>query len=124
LKYLQWRAPYARATWLVAFAILLGTACSALHTEPYVAKLVVSNRTTNIVLVEVRGKAGDGSLDLGTAQPKSDLKVDEVLDMGSTWTFRFRRPNGPAREITLSREALRSAGWTVSVPSDLHASVH
>jgi hypothetical protein len=104
--------------------MLLGAACSTLNNGTYVPRIVVSNRTQNVVLVDVRGKSGDGWLNLGTVQPKSDMNVDEVTDQGGVWTFRFRTPGGAPQEITLSREELRSAGWNVSVPSDLSASVH
>lgn len=124
LEYLQRCFLSPRTSHVIASVMLLviGTAgCSTLQGERYVARIIINNKNAYVALVEVRGRLEGGWLDLGTAGPHAEIHIDEVLDMGSEWIFRFRRAGGPPEDRTLSRAELESFGWTVQVPSDLSA---
>jgi hypothetical protein len=84
-----------------------------------VPRLTVENSTVYQIDVDVTGAARDGWLDLGTLGRESTRTMEEIVDQGSQWSFRFSHAGAPAGELTVGRGALRSRGWKVTVPPEV-----
>jgi hypothetical protein len=81
----------------------------------------VTNPTPYLVDVAVTNGAHDGWTLLGAVQPGERIDVQDVVDAGSTWVFRFDSGPTPGGEITVSRTRLGKDGWTVRVPDAVQA---
>lgn len=84
-----------------------------------VDRLSVRNPTVYAVEIDVRGAQEPGWLSLGSVWRDSTQTVEDVLDQGDQWIFRFRYGGEEAGELVLSRAQLRDEGWRVTVPSEV-----
>lgn len=74
--------------------------------------VTVGNPTAYPAMVDVRGGDWSGWLRLGRVPPESETTIDEVLDAGDRWTFRFSHA-GQDEQLTLSRSDLHNRDWRV-----------
>jgi hypothetical protein len=97
----------------LAAVVLLVTLSTSL---PGRESITVRNDTVEPVTVRARGADG-GWAGIGTVEPRSTLRFDEVIDQGSEW--RFRLSVGPTRiaEQRFTGDDLAAAGWRVTVPA-------
>lgn len=96
---------------LLAFSFV---GCSG---EQFVDEIVIENPTAFAPNVDVTGDARNGWLSLATAESHSEKAIEDVLDQGPTWVFRFRY-SGYEQELRVARAELADSGWRVQVPSD------
>ena len=88
--------------------------------EPsFVSEVTVDNPLVYKVNVQVRPGDGDGWSGLGTVRRETSKTVEEVVDQGPTWTFRFTYGGQLGGEMTVSRSELRADGWRILVPPDV-----
>ncbi|MFN2504730.1 MAG: hypothetical protein ABR540_11010 [Acidimicrobiales bacterium] len=85
----------------------------------YVARVTIVNPTDYPVQVAVAGAEREGWLDLGEVTAGSSRTVEEVIDQGGHWAFRFQRAQLGHGEVVLSRQELRRDRWRVTVPARL-----
>jgi hypothetical protein len=111
-----------RPWWLVALgaagvvlvAVLL---LSLINTSPkFVSRVTVVNRTPYDLQVSVTNGHGNGWMELTTAKAQASTDINQVVDQGGTWTFRFSGQGIDGGELTLSRSALAQSSWRVTVP--------
>jgi hypothetical protein len=88
--------------------------------EPsYVARLTVVNDTQYNVNVEVTGGAHDGWLDLGSVSRERTRTLEQIVDQGERWVFRFSYAGVAAGEVALDRTELSRQGWRLTVPVEV-----
>ena len=100
---------------LAAAALLLPVACDGVT---FVERVVFVNETDYPASVDVRGESG-GWLDLTTVSAHETREVEEVIDQGPSWTFRFTYGSHDPVEVTIGRHELIDGGWRVEVPEEL-----
>jgi hypothetical protein len=99
---------------LSALALLLeGAACSD---ASFVEEVTIVNDTEYSANVDVTRKARDGWLGLTVVEPQSTETVEEVIDQGEVWIFRFDYVGKYGEEVEISRRELEGRGWTIEVP--------
>ena len=98
---------------LGACVLLGGAACSD---ASFVDELTVINDTEYSANVDVTGKERDGWLGLTLVQPQSTTTVEDVIDQGGVWIFRFDYAGKYEQEMEISRRELARNDWTVEVP--------
>jgi hypothetical protein len=99
----------------------LGIACSV---ESYVDEVTVVNDTDYSANVDVTGRARDGWVDLTAVQPDSTTTVEEVIDQGEVWIFRFDYVGKHEEEVEVTRGELERNDWTVEVPESFEQRLH
>lgn len=97
---------------LVSILILLG-ACDNVS---YVERVVLVNPTEYDVLVDVRSADGKSWLGLGIAKRDSETLVQEVIDQGETWVFRFSYVGEHLGQDRISRSDLVRNRWRYEIP--------
>jgi hypothetical protein len=114
------RTPRPAAGLSLAIALLVGLRLApALEVGPFIPRLTVDNPTPFAVNLQVAGPPGQGSSDVGTVGRETQDVVEQVLDAGDRWVFRFSYGGVDAGEVELSRAVLRAAGWRLSVPPEV-----
>lgn len=103
---------------LVALAALVaGVVVLRLLAGPgFVDRISFENPTVYDLHVEVRGGGGDGWLALATSVRQDTAVVEDVVDVGAVWVFRFSAQGTAAGELRVTREELERDGWRVIVP--------
>jgi hypothetical protein len=64
----------------------------------------------------VTGADRDGWLGLTLVPQRTTTTVEEVVDQGETWIFRFDYVGKYEEEIEVSRRELEQNDWTIEVP--------
>ena len=105
-----------RSTVLLLTAVLFAGACSNVS---FVDEITVVNETAYPVDVEVSDESRQRWLNLTTAQRDQETAVQEVIDQGAVWVFRFGYAGTHEEEIEIRRSELVRDGWTVEVPESL-----
>ena len=82
----------------------------------YVERVVLVNPTDYQVLVDVKGAADSSWQGLGIAKRQSETLVQEVIDQGDTWIFRFSYVGEAAGEDRISRSSLMRERWRYQIP--------
>lgn len=103
---------------LVVGLTLVATGCSGVR---FVDKVEVANDTSYRASIDVRGRTG-GWLALTTVRAGETAVVEDVIDQGDQWTFRFAYA-GIAVETLTTRAALADSDWRVEVPPELEESL-
>jgi hypothetical protein len=96
-----------------ACVLLGGASCSDVS---FVDKLTIVNDTEYSPNVDVTGKERDGWLGLTVVEPQSTTSVEDVIDQGEVWIFRFDYVGKYEEEVEISRRELAGNGWTIEVP--------
>ncbi len=99
---------------ILAAAVFV-TACGSVT---FVERIIIVNATDYPARVEVRDQSG-GWLGLTTVSAHEIREVTEVIDRGTSWTFRFSYGSHAPVERTMSRDDLTDAAWRVEVPDEL-----
>lgn len=99
---------------VVAVALLPG-----MRMPTFVRRLTVSNPTPYGIEVEVTTAQRDGWLGVGGFPPGSTRAVDQVIDQGGNWVFRFTYGGQDVGQIALSRAELKRTNWRVTIPAEL-----
>lgn len=82
----------------------------------FVARISFENPTAYDLGVEVGDPSGDGWLPIATAGRKGTTTVEQVLDVGDVWVFRFSAQGQDGGELRLTRAQLVEDGWKVAIP--------
>jgi hypothetical protein len=93
--------------------VLGGGACSGVS---FVDGVTIVNDTVYSANIDVTGEAGDGWLLVTSVEPQSTTVVEEVIDQGEKWNFRFDYVGRYDQEVEISRRELEQNGWTIEVP--------
>ena len=119
-------APAKRSTKIVvsAFGViaLLGlfVGLSRLVEGPdFVDRIKVDNPTPFELDTTITSGTHDGWTAIAPSEARTTTTVDDVVDQGSTWIFRFSRAGVNAGEVRVSRSDLERSGWTVRIPERL-----
>ena len=113
------RLPYGLAA-VAALALAIAAAGPA-RSPDFVPRVRVVNASPYELSIDVRGAPGDGWVALGYVDQDATTAVDEVLDQGGRWTFRFRAQGKEGGRLTVSRAALERADWRLVVPDAVEA---
>jgi hypothetical protein len=119
------RSPRVRLAWVVPVAVALAAVVLlvTLSTSlPARESITVRNDTAEPVTVRARGADG-GWAGIGTVEPRSTLRFDEVIDQGAVWRFRLTVGPDPVGEQRLGGKELAAAGWRITVPAGAAAEV-
>lgn len=98
-------------------ATLVWAACSG---PPFVAEITIDNPSDYTAGVSVRGGPSDGWLLLTTVSAGGELTIEQVIDQGGHWIFRFDYL-GHVEEVEVSRDDLESSGWRIVVPASFES---
>ncbi len=98
---------------------LLLVCASLLRVPQYVAKLAVINPSVYQVNLEVADAERAGWLDLGAVESESTTTLEETIDQGKQWVFRFSYGGVQAGETTIARSELKANGWKLTIPSEV-----
>jgi hypothetical protein len=79
--------------------------------------LHVDNQTGLPLTVDALDSSGS-RLTVGSARPKAQTAIQEVVDLGERWTFVAAYAGHEVHRQTMSTAELRAKGWTVTVPAD------
>jgi hypothetical protein len=104
---------------ILALSPLLLAARLTAGDPSFVPAVTIENPLVYKVNVDVKAPGDDGWSDLGTVRRQTTKTVEEVVDRGRTWTFRFTYGGELGGEVTVDRSQLRADGWRVTVPSDV-----
>jgi hypothetical protein len=108
---------------LIAFAVVIAVAFPvarlAVGEPTSFRQLTVHNPTPYLVNVDVSRAERDGWLDVGSFRREQDRTVEELVDQGRQWVFRFSYGGVEGGELVVSRQQLARDGWKVTVPTDV-----
>jgi hypothetical protein len=102
--------------------VLAALAWAGCDSARFVERVVIGNPTAFTANVDVAGGKRDGWLGLTTVAARSETTVEQVLDQGSMWVFRFSYA-GYDEEVEVSRAELARSGWHVEVPQTFDAAL-
>jgi len=108
--------------WITLLALLIPLGSAGCADQPFVNEIVIDNPTDYIASVDVTGPRSDGWLNLATTDAHSESTVQEVIDQGDTWVFRFGY-SGYEEQVEVARAELAEAGWRVQVPDSFAAAL-
>ncbi len=87
--------------------------------RPTVDHISFVDSTVYAIDVEVTGARRDGWLPLVRAERGTTTLVEDVIEQGDVWIFRFQSQGREAGELRLDRDELIRAGWTVRIPTSV-----
>jgi hypothetical protein len=85
----------------------------------FVRGVTVVNPLVYKINVDVKAPDGDGWSGLGTVRRETTKTVEQVVDQGPAWNFRFSYGGELGGEMTVGRPQLAADGWRVTVPPDV-----
>jgi hypothetical protein len=97
----------------VSATILVLGACSSVS---FVDELSIVNETEYSANVEVTNEDRDGWLALKPLEPHSTTVVEDVVDQGEVWVFRFDYLGRYRVEVEVSSRELAQSDWSIEVP--------
>jgi hypothetical protein len=100
--------------------VFIVSACSDVS---FVDSITIVNDTVYPAEAEVTGEDRNGWLRLTLAQQGAETTVEEVIDQGETWIFRFDYIGKHEEEVEISRQELEQDDWTIEVPSSFEQSL-
>ncbi len=112
----------AIVAWALGVVAVLGlfAALNQLVQGPdFVDRVRIVNPTTFEFDAQVTNGARDGWVPIEHTEARATTNVEDVVDMGSTWIFRFSRAGEVAGEVRVSRADLEHSGWRVTIPDKL-----
>lgn len=122
LRRLPGSAPSRTSRWPAAIAVIgaLVVLVAGLllgREQAFVDRIAIVNRSPYEMVVDVRGAADPTWLPLAIVDRETTFAVDEVLDQGDRWTFRFMAQGRDAGTVTLRRSQLQTSSWRITVPA-------
>ena len=104
----------------VAVVVALAVLATLLSRGPsYVPRLTIDNPTLYQVQVHVLPPGENATLALGAPPREQIHTVEQVIDQGAAWEFRFSYGRHDAGSITVSRDQLERDGWRITVPPEV-----
>ena len=104
-------------------ALVVGPFTALFESPSFVDEITFANPTEYHLLIEVTGAERDGWMSVGTAQRSSTTVVEETIDQGNVWIFRFSGQGQQAGELRLTRAQLEGERWTVRIPDSIGAAL-
>lgn len=101
----------------LALLTLVVVACPGL--PPTVDRITIANPNEYDLDVDVTGQDRDAWLPLAIVEAGSEDVVEDVIDQGEVWIFRFKHFGDPIEEVRLTRGELERNGWRVEVPAEV-----
>jgi hypothetical protein len=86
-----------------------------------VPRLTFDNPTDYALAIEVRPAGDPAWTSAGSVAQRSTGVVEEVVDQGELWVFRFDSQGRSGGELRLTRAELEQSGWRVEVPHEVGA---
>lgn len=103
----------------LAGALLL-TFVTGLSTGPtMIPRLTFENPTVYALDIEVSPGNDTGWTSAGSVRQLATADVQEVIDQGDVWLFRFDSQGVEGGQLRLTRAELASAGWHVAIPAEI-----
>ena len=96
---------------------VVGGACAG--APPTVERITIVNSTEYDIDVDVTGQDRQGWLPLAIVEARSEDAVEDVIDQGEVWIFRFEHFGDSIDELRLTREELEGSGWRVEIPPEV-----
>jgi hypothetical protein len=115
--------PLVELAILAVVAALFALTFWLVRPPPRVAHLDIVNDSSTEVEVGVSGPSRDDLLGLAVALPQRTTRVQDVIDQGDEWVFAFATADCPAEEVRVSRQRLEDAGWKITVPEPVLATL-
>ena len=111
----------AVAAVVVGLAVAIGlTSLVELSSGPKtVSRITFENPTAYALDIEVSPGTGSGWTSAGSVRQKSTAEVNEVIDQGDVWLFRFDSQGASGGELRLSRTELEASGWRITIPAEV-----
>ena len=111
----------AMAAVVVGLAAAIGlTSVIELSSGPKtVSRITFENPTAYALDIEVSPGTGRGWTSAGSVRQKSTAEVNEVIDQGDVWLFRFDSQGATGGELRLSRTELEASGWRITIPAEV-----
>ncbi len=103
----------------VTVAAVLVAARLTTDESTLVRRLTVENPTPYLLNVEVSGADRGSWVDLGSFGKQSSRTVEEVVDQGRQWVFRFSYGGVEGGELVVGRDQLVRDGWRITVPAEV-----
>jgi hypothetical protein len=109
---LTWVLPavFALAAILLVAGLTLGV--------PGRETLRFDNRTGVAVRVTASDEGRTGWLPVATIDAQGRARIEQVIDQGDVWRFRYEVGPDRIAELRRTRGQLEAAGWTVVIPAD------
>ena len=117
----SWRFHVRRRIWVLSACVLFLAACSDVSV---VDSMTIVNETDYPAQTEVTGADRNGWLLLTHAQQRQTTALEEVIDQGETWVFRFGYLGKHQEEVEVSRRELEQDDWTIEVPLSFEQRLH
>ncbi len=102
---------------LTAIGACIFLAVGACSDVSFVDEVTIVNDTEYSANVDVTDETRDAWLRLTSAQPQSTTTVEQIIDQGEMWVFRFDYVDKYQEEVEISRHELEQNDWTIEVPS-------
>jgi hypothetical protein len=102
---------------LLVWSALFTGVFALVRDADFVDRVTIVNPTERALDVDVSGSAHRGWTGLATVEPRSTTDVEQVVDQGRHWVFRFTDAGAPVGEVRVSRDRLAHDGWRVRAPS-------
>jgi hypothetical protein len=105
-------------------AILVSAVLALVLTHWLVARpahvsMTIANDTGYELFVESSAPGSDGWTPVLVLDP-GDTRQDRVtVDQGDAWVFRFTGQGHRSDELTVTRDELADAGWTLTIPGEV-----
>jgi hypothetical protein len=84
-----------------------------------IPRLTFENHTAYAIDIDVSPGTGTGWTSAGSVRQQSTGDVNEVIDQGDVWLFRFDSQGESGGQIRLTRSELESSGWRVVIPDEV-----
>lgn len=82
----------------------------------FVERITFENRTEHDLYVEVTDAEREGWLAVGTAHKGRTTTMEDTIDQGEVWIFRFASQGEQGGELRISRSQLQRDDWKVHIP--------
>ena len=86
-----------------------------------VDRITVANAHPYQLAIDVSAAGERATLAVGTVERERRAVFEEIVDQGERWVFRFSYGGASAGELTITRDELRRANWTIGTPPDAEA---
>jgi hypothetical protein len=104
---------------IVAAAVLLTLLVDLSGRPKTVPHITFENPTAYALDIEVSPGTGTGWTSAGSVAQHATADVQEVVDQGDEWLFRFDSQGETGGQLRLSRTELEAAGWRVTIPPEV-----
>ena len=86
-----------------------------------IPRITFENPTVYALDIEVSPGTESGWMSAGSVRQLSTADVQEVIDQGDVWLFRFDSQGHTGGTLQLTRADLEGSGWHVAIPTEVGA---